>query len=219
MKEKIIEALGKLDVNNDNHWTNEGLPKLEALKFSVGSNVTRDQVNEVAPGYTREHPFFIETGNVEPAQVAETKQPEVANEAADNAETVEGEEAGKVPQAVEKRISTLTVNVDAKMMLSGLFEELPVVFDGLDTEALLQIEELYKVSMQAEQNLMDEVNRFISKRAEAYNELCEAIAKSQPKSKLHDQLSAFREAMKNSETLPINRPRQVIRQGHGPYSK
>lgn len=219
MKEKIIEALGKLDVNNDNHWTNEGLPKLEALKFSVGSNVTRDQLNEVAPGYTREHPFFIETGNVELAQVAETKQPEVANEAADNAEAVEGEEAGKVPQAVEKRISTLTVNVDAKMMLSGLFEELPVVFDGLDTEALLQIEELYKASMQAEQSLLDEVNRFISKRAEAYNKLCEAIAKSQPKSKLHDQLFAFREAMKNAEMLPVNRPRQVVRQGRGPYSK
>lgn len=219
MKQKIIEALGKLDVNNDNHWTNDGLPKLEALKFSVGSNVTRDQVNEVAPGYTREHPFFIETGNVEPAQVAETKQPEVADEAANNAQAIQGEEKSEVPQAVEKRISTLTVNVDAKMMLSGLFEELPVVFDGLDTDTLLQIEEMYKASMQAEQEFMDEFNRFISQRAKAYNELCEAIAKSQPKSKLHDQLSAFREAMKNAEMLPVNRPRQVVRQGRGPYSK
>lgn len=219
MKEKIVDALGKLDVNNDNHWTSDGLPKLEALKFAVGGNVTRDQVNEVAPGYTREHPFFVEAGNVEPAPVVETEQLAMDNKATVHPETVESKETGEVSQNVEKVVSTLTVNIDANNLLAGMFEELPTAFDGLELAALYQIEELYKLSMQSEQKFMDELNRFLAARAKAYNNLCEAIDKAQPRTKLHDQLNAFRDAMSKSEMLPINRPRQVVRQGRGPYSK
>ncbi|QBQ80930.1 hypothetical protein HdK1rev_00026 [Escherichia phage vB_EcoS_HdK1] len=53
MKDKIIEGLRKLNVENDNHWTADGLPKIEALKFTVGPSVTREDVNSVAPGFTR----------------------------------------------------------------------------------------------------------------------------------------------------------------------
>jgi len=52
--EKIIEALHKLDVNNDNHWTADGLPKVETVKFTCGDlSVTREQIELALPGFNR----------------------------------------------------------------------------------------------------------------------------------------------------------------------
>lgn len=51
---KILEALRKLDPNNDNHWTADGLPKMETVTFLAGdSSITRHQVTETAPGFSR----------------------------------------------------------------------------------------------------------------------------------------------------------------------
>lgn len=54
---KILEALKKLDVFDDNHWTSDSLPKLEVLEeFTKLKNITRSQVTEIAPFFTREEP-------------------------------------------------------------------------------------------------------------------------------------------------------------------
>lgn len=57
MTEKIIEALKALDTTNDNHWTTDGLPRLETVKFNAADqSITREQVNQAAPGFTRSNP-------------------------------------------------------------------------------------------------------------------------------------------------------------------
>lgn len=49
----IRDALQQLDPTNDDHWTDEDLPRLGAVKERYGSAVSRDQINEVWPNFTR----------------------------------------------------------------------------------------------------------------------------------------------------------------------
>lgn len=50
----ITEALGKLDKSNDQHWTADGLPRLETVRFICGNqSLTREDVTKAAPGFSR----------------------------------------------------------------------------------------------------------------------------------------------------------------------
>lgn len=53
-KEAISGAVNALDPGNDDHWTNSGLPAVEALKDLLGEDVTRAQIIEAVGDYTRE---------------------------------------------------------------------------------------------------------------------------------------------------------------------
>jgi hypothetical protein len=55
VKEKIIEALGKLDPANDEHWTSAGLPKVEAVAgLAELPDLTRKDITEAAPDVVRD---------------------------------------------------------------------------------------------------------------------------------------------------------------------
>jgi hypothetical protein len=55
MSQKILDALQKLDANNDNHWTIDGQAKLDTVKFFASEqSLTREQLNTIAPGFNRE---------------------------------------------------------------------------------------------------------------------------------------------------------------------
>jgi hypothetical protein len=54
MATNIKGALAKLDVTNDNHWTGDGLPRLDAVKlFASDQTLTREAVTQAHPGFTR----------------------------------------------------------------------------------------------------------------------------------------------------------------------
>lgn len=54
MNDRLITALKQLDPANPNHWTVEGLPRLETVCILVGDqSVTRAKIVEVAPAFTR----------------------------------------------------------------------------------------------------------------------------------------------------------------------
>lgn len=53
IKAAIVKALGQLDPKNDDHWTSDGLPRLDALKVS---GVKRGDVTDAAPNFTRDNP-------------------------------------------------------------------------------------------------------------------------------------------------------------------
>ena len=44
MKEKIQEALLKLDTSNENHWTQDGLPRLDTIKILASDPRDRKSV-------------------------------------------------------------------------------------------------------------------------------------------------------------------------------
>lgn len=55
-KTAILTALTQLDTTNDEHWTGDGLPRLDALaKLMHVSNVKRGDVTEAAPNFTRDN--------------------------------------------------------------------------------------------------------------------------------------------------------------------
>lgn len=49
----IRKAIENLDPANDEHWTNAGLPAVNAVSDAVGENVSRQQIAEAYPGYDR----------------------------------------------------------------------------------------------------------------------------------------------------------------------
>lgn len=58
MQNNILTALGKLDANNDNHWTSDGLPRLDTVKMlAADQSISRDDVTKAAPGFSRTQPL------------------------------------------------------------------------------------------------------------------------------------------------------------------
>ncbi len=49
----ILTAIDMLDASNDEHWTNAGLPAVDAVSGIVGRTVTRAEINEAAPEFMR----------------------------------------------------------------------------------------------------------------------------------------------------------------------
>lgn len=54
MSVNILSALRQLDVNNDNHWTADGAPRLETVRMlAKDPAVSREALTLVAPGFSR----------------------------------------------------------------------------------------------------------------------------------------------------------------------
>lgn len=57
MAKDLEAALKSLDPKNDEHWTGDGLPRMDALHELTGNaELTRKQVGEAAPNFTRDNP-------------------------------------------------------------------------------------------------------------------------------------------------------------------
>ena len=81
---KILEALAKLDVANDNHWTGDGLPRIDTVKMLVGNpGLGRDDITKVAPDFSRQNPVVPGTETVVIQAASVVAQPVVAQPVAD----------------------------------------------------------------------------------------------------------------------------------------
>lgn len=78
--EQILESLASLDPENKDHWTQDGQPRLGA----VGEGVSRAQILEVAPLFSRENPQLPEAEELpqEPTYVEENISYEERTQAA-----------------------------------------------------------------------------------------------------------------------------------------
>lgn len=73
---KILDALASLDSKNDNHWTDDGMPRMETLKFLVGDQMlTREAVTAAAPGFSRVSPSLAPVVVVAPVERNDDAQP------------------------------------------------------------------------------------------------------------------------------------------------
>ena len=80
---KILEALGKLDPANENHWTADGLPRIETVRMLAGDQtISREQITAEAPDFSRT------SSTIAPAAEAE-KATEVAEDAVDYSAAIE----------------------------------------------------------------------------------------------------------------------------------
>lgn len=54
MEEAIREALDLLDTENDDHWTSQGLPKVDVIReIAEDPSITRSQIESACPGFCR----------------------------------------------------------------------------------------------------------------------------------------------------------------------
>jgi len=64
---QISAALVKLEVGNDNHWTGDGLPRLETVRLLAGDqNITREALTLASPGFSRASAYAAAQGNPSP---------------------------------------------------------------------------------------------------------------------------------------------------------
>lgn len=52
---RLSESLTKLDPTNDEHWTTDGLPRLDAIESIHGSSVSRADITAEAPKFNRKN--------------------------------------------------------------------------------------------------------------------------------------------------------------------
>lgn len=75
----LREALGALDPTNDDHWTSEGLPRVEAVaEISGNAQVKRQDITNADPEFNREKAKAAET--VDPPAAGETDEPKAETE-------------------------------------------------------------------------------------------------------------------------------------------
>ena len=222
MKEKIIEGLMKLDTENDNHWTEDGLPKIAALKFTVGPTLTREDVNEVAPNFTRSNPVIGEVQNdtelstagtqeTEPQEVAEVAAPEHVEPETDETHVEGPTEA----HDLSTNVGHLTVHVacDVDTLFKALAKDLPNVdIKVISQEELEALDQELRDGMNADVILLSAVNKLVNERNKMHAEVVEELEHRKPKSHLADQLSAFRNTMAGCQHV-VNQPRMMVRNG------
>ena len=112
--EKILEVLRSLDPQDDNHWTDEGMPKLEVVQNLAGDEeITREMITEAAPLFSRvnplETPDNVSTDAPEEPDPAETETKiEIATKEATDADKEVQAAMDKRSAAEKKRDHLLT---------------------------------------------------------------------------------------------------------------
>lgn len=102
----IIEALGKLDATNDQHWTADGLPRIDTVKFLMGGQpVDRDDISKAAPGFSRANTQLqAAQGEQAPASGVATNTPLIVAPGAAGAaaQPINGGDNGEVHQEAKE---------------------------------------------------------------------------------------------------------------------
>ena len=76
---KITEALGKLDPVNDNHWTSDGLPRIDTVRmFASDPSLSRELITSEAPDFSRSNPVLPGTEPTAPVGTNVVAAPVVA---------------------------------------------------------------------------------------------------------------------------------------------
>lgn len=90
---KVTEALAKLDVNNDNHWTADGLPRIDTVRMIAGNQaLTREMITAEMPEFSRQTASLgasVAAPVVPVVPVAPVEQPKEEEEVAEVSPPVE----------------------------------------------------------------------------------------------------------------------------------
>lgn len=190
MSDHIRAALQRLDPSNDNHWTADGAPRLETVKFLASdTTITRDVLNAAAPGFSRSS-AVVQAAPQEPATSQALSTPAAA---------AGGRPAA--PQAPARAQSTVV----------------PPVPDGYTVDQLKEM--LAEANKSYEQALAEHAaaGRAVQYAAAVVDRLTDALQKQQPESgfvhvvlawqrtqaALREQRAARLEAVKNIDLSAI----------------
>lgn len=189
MKEVILAALAKLDPAVDSHWNTDGQVNLSSFKFIAGGvSVTREQLEEVAPNFTRSTPQVDATSDHLNVQATQTGEPGVGE--AGQLEGLEG-----VPLTFQASPLTLAFSEENFAPVSEMGEEeLSLLCDNY----LAHIDELNVAREQFNKQVDKAIAYLHSAKAEQ--------DRRQPKMTLAEMVRKAHELNANSAT-PASAPR------------
>jgi uncharacterized protein (UPF0335 family) len=133
----ILKAVDKLDVNDDNHWTTDGLPKMEVMQNLSGvKELTRAQMNEAVPNLSRDAMKAAQGGGA-PLQPPKPK-------VVPDAEPAEDPTFGKTPAEVAAEVDELEQEKQhLAKQASDILDEIRKLQTAYD-ETLREVDEVQK---------------------------------------------------------------------------
>lgn len=126
---KILEALSKLDVANDNHWTGDGLPRIDTVRMLASNpGIGRDDITKEAPDFSRQNAVIPTSAPT----VIKAVAPAVAAPQNVATEEVVGKQVEK-PEDLDEQIAVLREKLEeANQYLSKATEYRAKVQNELD---------------------------------------------------------------------------------------
>lgn len=91
LKTAIIAALGSLDVDNDEHWTTDGLPRMDTIEDIVKQDLTRADITAAAKAFNRKNTELGKPADKDGTAEGEPSKAEKSTAKAGNDETAEGD--------------------------------------------------------------------------------------------------------------------------------
>lgn len=183
--QNIIDALKKLDVSDDNHWTVDGQPRLDTVKMLASDpSVTRDTLNAVAPDFNRETAANWEPKQTEgQVQTPSDNQQGAENQPQENSVTATGTSAdtGSEPQDSETKPEEKVEETDIDALEKALADAEAKTNEKLlakeqaeaDYVAALQEEDAARLALDAAKpktDDLDPVRGYLNAQLEANNE-------------------------------------------------
>lgn len=194
----LEEAIEKLDPDNDEHWTQQGLPKLEPLVEMLGKPVTRKEVEQVAPDANRDEARELKELMGDMAE----EEPEVQVQAEKPEEPVKPEEPmhpahsdGVVPEPMSEEEKQQLINDQVKALQEAIDKWSEFVSDT------------NKVMEKAKQDILD-AEAHLQGLQEEYNKL-------QPKTTNQQEIAMYL-ASANRQRTERGRIKQEIFKGINP---
>jgi hypothetical protein len=221
---ELKEALQKLDVGNDNHWTQDGSPRLETIKFlNAGNAVTREELDKEFPGFNKSTAAGYWLTYQAPAngapQAPEAPAPEqgsgdpaatppAAPQAAGAPESPSagGEGAAPVEQAPEPSDGPAGGDAGGEAELEALVEGLDDNDDGDNEVALLE-----KTFQEIQEHIaglrgqVDDLNLEIDRVAQIEQKVSNAINKAKRDRGDHKPANAIQEYLASQKRIAAQR--------------
>lgn len=162
MKQSILDALANVDPTNDEHWTADGVVRVDVVSELVGEDVTRADITAVAPKFNRKNTeLTIDDGDVD-----------ASNEVTEN----NGKGDGEIP---EPQFSNPWAKAASKAK-AKLEEELVDVQETKDKLTTLRAE---RGELVADRVVIDDRIQKLDKEIDKLSQLCK-----QPELSLKEQL-------------------------------
>lgn len=147
MTNLIKNALLKLDPANDDHWTDDGLPRIDVVTEFAGKSVKRAEINKAFPNFSRQDSVITEADE-DPVGLEDAEQSILACE-----KEIEEQEA--ILQSAQNRLRTLQNKRDALILASNkqqpaehIQNQLSII-DYIESQQRIRDERAEKIKEQA----------------------------------------------------------------------
>lgn len=147
--EEILEAVRGLDPQNDEHWTADGQPRLDAVENMLGADVSRKLVTNAAPDFTRAVALSL-------VDAPEDGEPPADEPPVDGSKDASAEDKSVEPEAVPSSPEPTTKTDTASEAEAEPDEDDPLAEGPADVEAEMDqaIQEVQEAIASIQQELV-----------------------------------------------------------------